>query len=123
MWTDPNLNDFYKRVARIEYTHARGHGFIAEGTLGRAAFAQKKQRRTPILRPLLLILVFGFTIKGAIHHQLGADVYDGRVATLLDAQGVDRLGGHLMYADPVTLMISRQIAVALAPGGILDASG
>ncbi len=123
MWADPNLNDFYKRVARIEYTHARGHGFIAAGTLGRAAFAPRKQRRTPILGPLIMIIVFGFALKGVIHHQLGTDVYNARVTALLDSQGIDRLGGQLMQADPLTLMISRQISASLAPGGILNVAG
>jgi hypothetical protein len=123
MWADPNLNDFYKRVARIEYTHARGHGFIAEGALSRASFAPRKHRRTPIVRPLLVIALFGFALKGAIHHQLGTEVYDARVAALLDGQGIDRLGGKLMQADPVTLMISRQITASLAPGGMLNVAG
>jgi hypothetical protein len=123
MWSDPNLNDFYKRVARIEYTHARGHGFIAEGALSRASFAPRKQRRTPIVRPLLMVVIFGFALKGVIHHQLGTDVYDARVATLMDGQGIDRLGGQLMRADPVTLMVSSQITKALAPGGMLNVAG
>jgi hypothetical protein len=124
MWADPNLNDFYKRVARIEYTHARGHGFIAEGALSRASFAPRtKHRRTPIVRPLLMIALLGFALKGVIHHQLGTEVYDARVAALLDGQGIDRLGGQLMKADPVTLMVSKQIAAALAPGGMLNVAG
>jgi hypothetical protein len=119
-WADPNLNDFYKRVARIEYTHARGHGFIAAGTLGRADFSPQKARRTPVLGPLLLILAFGFALKGAIHQQLGVDVFNARVAALMDSEGIDRLGGMLMQADPVTLMVSGQIDKALAPGGLLN---
>lgn len=122
-WADPNLNDFYKRVARIEYTHARGHGFIAAGTLGRAAFNPPKQRRTPVVGPLMLVIAFGFMLKGAIHQQLGVDVFDARVAALLASDGIDRLGGMLMQADPVTLMISGQVDKALAPGGLLNVGG
>jgi hypothetical protein len=123
MWADPNLNDFYKRVARIEYTHARGHGFIAAGALSRAEFAPARRRRTPILRPLLMVLAFGFGLKGMIHYQLGTDVYDARVVALLDGQGIDRLGGKLMHADPLTLWISKQISAAFTPGGIFDIQG
>lgn len=118
-WADPNLNDFYKRVARIEYIHARGHGFMAEGTLGRAHSATRSQRRTPVLGPLILILAFGFMMKGTIHQQLGAEVFDARVTALMAGKGVDRLGGFLMQADPMTLMISDKVRTALAPGGIL----
>ncbi len=39
------------------------------------------------------------------------------------APGIDRLGGKLMQADPVTLIISNQIATAMAPGGILNRAG
>ncbi len=35
MWVDPNLNDFYSRVSRIEKSHAKGYGFEAAGSLGR----------------------------------------------------------------------------------------
>jgi hypothetical protein len=118
-WTDPNLNDFYKRVARIEYAHARGHGFDAKGALGRAAFVPRKRSRTPVLGPLMLIVAFGFMMKGVIHYQLGQDVYQGRVIALLEGEGVDRLGGYLMQADPVTLAISKQISAAREPGGLL----
>ena len=31
---DPNMRDFYRRVGRIERTHAQGGGFEAAGTLG-----------------------------------------------------------------------------------------
>lgn len=122
-WADPNLNDFYKRVARIEYTHARGHGFMAAGTLGRADFSPQKARRTPVLGPLLLVIAFGFTLKGAIHQQLGVDVFNARVAALLDSDGIDRLGGMLMQADPLTLMVSGQIDKALSPGGLFYVGG
>ena len=37
MWVDPNLNDFYSRVSRIEKSHAKGYGFEATGTVGRKA--------------------------------------------------------------------------------------
>jgi hypothetical protein len=119
-WADPNLNDFYKRVARIEYTHARGHGFIADGALGRADFLPHKTRRSPVVGPVILILAFGFMLKGTLHQQLGADVFNERVVTLKEGVGVDRLGGYLMQADPITLTISREIDKALQPGGLLD---
>jgi hypothetical protein len=122
-WADPNLNDFYKRVARIEYTHARGHGFIASGTMSRADFLQQKTRRSPVIGPVILILAFGFMLKGALHQQLGAEVFEQRVVALKEGVGVDRLGGYLMQADPITLMISGQIDKSMQPGGLLDFGG
>jgi hypothetical protein len=123
MWSDPNLNDFYKRVARIEYAHARGHGFLASGALSRADFYGRKRERTPILGPLFLVICFGFMLKGAIHYNIGAEVYDARVASLLEEKGIDRLGGMLMQADPVTLFVSGHIASAREEGGVLAFAG
>jgi hypothetical protein len=116
--TDPNLVDFYGRVAKINRDHAKGYGFEAVGTLGRSAYARRDQKSLflRILKPLLTIAVCGVALKGAIHNHIGAEVYDTRVQALVASDGIDRLGGYLMLADPATLWVSGELTKAFGPG-------
>ena len=113
MWVDPNLNDFYTRVTRIEKAHAKGYGFEAPGTLGRSALGNRKTRNWKFLKPLALVLLTGAGMKGVIHYYIGAETYQLRVDALAVGQGFDPVGGWLMQADPVTLWISGQIGAVL----------
>ena len=109
MWVDPNLNDFYNRVSRIEKSHAKGYGFEASGTLGRSTSASRTQRSWKFLKPLMLVVVMALGLKGMIHYFIGAEVYNTRVAALAAGEGFDPVGGWLMQADPVTAWISEQM--------------
>ncbi|MDR7123638.1 hypothetical protein [Pseudotabrizicola sp. 4114] len=114
--SDPSITEFNTRIARIQNARAKGHGFEAEGTLGRSFYTRSDPRyrrrwRVPVLRPLVFALVFGTLLKALLLNQLGAAAYEARVAGLLAGQGIDRIGGWLMQADPVTLAVARQIAL------------
>jgi hypothetical protein len=106
MWADPNLNDFYGRVARIEKAHRKGYGFEARGTLGRSSTWKRDRSVWRFLKPLALVALVGIGLKGVIHYYVGAELYEERVAQLLVGTGFDPVGGTLMQADPVTLGIS-----------------
>jgi hypothetical protein len=107
---DPNLVDFYGRVARIEKDHARGFGFEARGTLGRSSYLRRpKKSAFRFIMPMLAVIACGVTVKGFIHHQIGSNVYDQRVASLLGGEGFDRLGGYLMKADLATIWVSDKL--------------
>ncbi len=107
---DPNLVDFYGRVARIEKDHARGYGFEARGTLGRSAYMRRKKKSAfRFVLPIMAVIACGVTVKGFIHQQIGGSVYDERVATLMDGEGFDRLGGYLMTADIMTMWVSDKL--------------
>lgn len=107
--TDPNLGEFYTRIARIEKARAKGYGFEADGTLGRSYYSRHGRRRIPVLGPLLMIGLCFAGMKGVMHYKIGDTLYDQRVELLLQGEGLERLGGYLMQADPVTLFISRQL--------------
>ena len=111
---DPNLVDFYSRVARFERARSKGYGFDAQGTLGRSHFARQPRKRRGILGPLLLVAVCGIGLKGAILHSVGYESYTMRVERLQAGEGFDRMGGWLMQADPVTLYVADKIADGLA---------
>lgn len=113
MWVDPNLNDFYSRVSRIEKTHAKGYGFEAPGTVSRKASGRFGARLAKLVKPLLFALVIGLGLKGTIHYFVGAQTYETRVSALAAGDGFDPIGAWLMHADPVTLFISGQLQAML----------
>lgn len=108
--SDPNMVDFYKRAARLQRDRARGRGFEAAGTLGRSYYQRPPAHRASILWPALFLLATAFVLKGAIFYATGSDLYQSRVADLRGAPGtVERVGGWLMQADPVTLWMAGKI--------------
>ncbi|MDM7933524.1 hypothetical protein [Tabrizicola sp.] len=113
MWVDPNLNEFYSRVSRIEKSHAKGYGFEATGTLGRKASSRAGSRMMKLIKPLVLALVVGVGLKGVIHYYIGAQTYESRVSSLAAGSGFDPVGAWLMHADPATLLVSGQLQALL----------
>ncbi len=111
---DPNLADFYSRVARFERARSNGYGFDAPGTLGRSHFVRKSRHRRALLGPLFLVLVAAIGLKGAILQSVGYESYTLRVERLMAGEGFDRMGGWLMQADPATVFIAEKIADGLA---------
>lgn len=113
MWVDPNLNEFYSRVSRIEKSHAKGYGFEASGTLGRKAPSRAGSRVLKVIKPLVLAMVLGIGLKGVIHYYIGAQTYESRVSALAAGAGFDPVGAWLMHADPATLLVSGQLQALL----------
>lgn len=113
MWVDPNLNDFYSRVSRIEKSHAKGYGFEAAGTVGRRGHGRSGARYLKLLKPLVLALAVGIGVKGVIHYFVGAQTYESRVSALAAGDGFDPVGAWLMHADPATLWLSSQMQALL----------
>jgi hypothetical protein len=113
MWVDPNLNDFYSRVSRIEKSHAKGYGFEARGTVSRRAPSRLGARSLRFLKPLVMALVVGLLLKGVIHYYIGAQTYESRVSALAAGDGFDPVGAWLMHADPATMLISSQLQALL----------
>jgi hypothetical protein len=113
MWVDPNLNDFYSRVSRIEKSHAKGYGFEAAGTVGRKAANRTGARILKLAKPLVLALAVGVGIKGVIHYFVGAQTYESRVSALAAGQGFDPVGAWLMHADPASLWVSERLQSVL----------
>jgi predicted DNA repair protein MutK len=109
---DPNLVEFYGRVAKFEKSHAKGFGHEAPGTLSRSVtYGRVKARlRFPVM-PLVVVTLAVFGLKAVILHHVGATDYQSRVEALQSGQGFDRLGGWLMQADPLTMALAAKIGV------------
>ena len=113
---DPNLADFYRRVAQYETSQARGFAHEAPGTLGRSVtHGLRKARRRPKVMPLIFVTVAAIGLKAVMLHHVGDAVYQDRVARLQAGQGFDRLGGWFMQVDPVTAYLADQLAT-INPG-------
>jgi hypothetical protein len=113
--TDPNMTEFYGRVARIQKMRAKGYGFEAAGALGRSYYHRPQSRRRSFLMPILFLVLCCVLLKGVIYHSVGAESYAERVAALQAGTGVEPVGGWLMQPDPATLFVASQIEKALAP--------
>ena len=111
--TDPNMTDFYGRVARIQKARAKGQGFEAPGALGRSFYYRAKSRRRSAIVPVAFLLLCCFMLKGMIYQAIGAQSYTDRVAVLMAGQGVERIGGWLMQPEPVTRFVADQITKGL----------
>lgn len=106
---DPNLVDFSGRVKRIRRSHARGRGFEAAGTVGGKPFNRHRRRRTPIVGPVLIVLVAGIGLKGIFYAQAGPDTYMARVEKMSQGSALDKIGAVLMRPDPVSLYIAGEV--------------
>lgn len=112
--SDPSIAEFNTRIARIQKARDKGYGFEAEGTIGRSYYTRSDPRyrrrwRIPVVRPLVLALVFGTMVKALFLHQIGEPAYEQRIAGLMAGEGIDRIGGWVMHADPVTKALASQI--------------
>lgn len=111
--SDPGFAEFYSRIDKIEKARAKGYGFEAEGTLGRSFYQRRDRRfrfRIPLLRQTLALLICATFVKAMFLQQLGSESYQARVDKLMAAEGIDRLGGWLMQADPVTRALAYRIS-------------
>lgn len=90
--TDPNLTDFYGRVARIQKARTKGNGFEIAGTLGRSYYYRPLAKLRSMLGPILFLLICAFLLKGLIYHNVGADTYNERVASLMVGKGIEPFG-------------------------------
>lgn len=110
---NPNMTDFYGRVARIEKARAKGYGFEAAGTLGRSHYRKPAPRRRSLIGPILFLALCAILLKGTMYQQLGDVTFNNRVADLMAGDGMEKVGGWLMQADPLTVYTAGRIEALL----------
>mgnify|MGYP003460638737 FL=1 len=108
---DTNMRDFYRRVGRIERTHAQGGGFEAAGTLGMTYYnsLKKPQRRGTWVLPVAMVLMTVIAIKAGVLATVGAQSYDDRIAVLRSGDAADRIGAYILSADPLTQALASMV--------------
>ena len=108
-----DLNDFEKRLNRIDQIHQAGGAFEASGSLGRSYFdsMRAKSRRGLPLRGLALLVGGILLCKGAMLAQIGATDYSERVDDLAKGNVGEQILAWVLHADPAT----RYVASILSP--------
>ncbi|MCL4066662.1 hypothetical protein M3484_08765 [Pseudomonas sp. GX19020] len=104
--TDPNYKTFSGRLRRIEKAHSKGYGFEAKGTMGRSSTWRRERSFGKTIRAILVLLMIGWIMKGAIYFYVGDEVYEQRVAGLATGSDFDPIAARIMSADPVTKLVA-----------------
>jgi len=117
MMYDPNLQDFYERVARIKAGHASGARFVTEAGRGGARPVPRRGiSGVRFLSILLFVALAVFGMKGVIHAYVGEATYSKRLDEMAAKGGVDAFGAVLMTVDPMSLWVSHQVRDVLPRG-------
>ncbi|KFE35777.1 hypothetical protein [Thioclava atlantica] len=105
---DSQLNDFERRLQRIDQIHQAGGAFEASGSLGRSYFdsMRPKARRALSLRGLALIAAAALLVKGVMIVQIGAERYGAKVERLAQGSEAERIGAWVMRPGPLTTLIA-----------------
>lgn len=108
--SDPNLEDFYGRVARIERDHAHGRTFVAAGTLALPVRRRRRDRLALVIRTSAFALVFLVCVKAASFALIGVDVGHARIEALRDGTAFERAGAALFAPDPLSVWLAGHLA-------------
>lgn len=104
---DPQMQEFYGRLKRVDRIHRRGGGFEAPGTLGRSYYTARPRRS--LLRPLLLLVAGFMILKAVLLVQIGEADFQGRVATLNEGSQLEQIGAWALQMDPATIWLAEQM--------------
>ncbi|GGD35560.1 hypothetical protein [Sinisalibacter lacisalsi] len=113
---DANYARFSKRLREIEGRHKRlSAGYVRleerDGVL--VPVERARPRRSLPLRGITLSLVAFLLFKGFLLNYIGPITYGDRLAMLEAGNVVERLGGWVMGADPITLWIASQFGALI----------
>lgn len=109
---------FEQRIRRIERKHSRMDESGSRARLKKDGLIELRPRRRFFrlrARYVVYLLAAAFLFKVAIYLHLGAEDYAARLATLDQAQMVDRIGAAIMAPDPATLWIAEQYDTWILP--------
>jgi type VI protein secretion system component VasF len=107
-----NFQEFDKRMARILREHQKlSNGYVTKVTRDGLIVAKPRRRILSLapLRFLLLLLVAAMVFKIFFYINMGAEVYNARVANLAVGTQVEKLGSFVLQADPVTVAIAEKL--------------
>ena len=107
--SDPNIDDFYGRLARIQFQHQTGHGFVAAGCVSRHVPRRQRRSMDAAVGPAILMFAAIICMKAVIHFAVGEATYDQRVRMFASGDGADRLAAFFVQADPLTRALSGTI--------------
>ncbi len=105
-----NSNNFTDRVNRIQAQRngrQSGMGFVvhSDGVVTALGQPSSRLRFGFPLKGLLLAFILAVLVKGYVMWALGIDVYTLEVASLLEGSNFERVAGHLMMPDAMTVWV------------------
>ncbi len=109
--SDANMDNFYKRLERIDHTHrkfAKGYETVVlpDGLI--VARPRRSFRAFP-WRGLLMVLVCLVLFKSLLLAQVGPDEYAERITRLESGTFAERAGAYVLRPDAVTALIADQV--------------
>ncbi len=104
--SDPNIEEFYGRVARIERDHANGVSFVAEGTLGRVPERRGARRGAALIRSFAFVLVLLVVFKAVLMDQVGETTYRDNIAALEAGNLMERITATLARPDALSVWLA-----------------
>lgn len=112
---DAKQIEFSKRLNRIGRQHRQLEaGFVT--SLDHNGLVIAKPRRRVMAVPykgLFMCVCIMMLFKAMLYTSLGAGVYNERVARLEAGSVVERAGGYVMKADPVTIWLGERMKKAM----------
>lgn len=106
MMSDPNIEEFYGRVARIERDHANGVSFVAEGTLGRVPERRSARRGAALIRSFAFLMVLLVAFKAVLMDQVGEATYRDKIAALQSGSVPERISGAIIAPDALSVWLA-----------------
>ncbi|MHA6347248.1 hypothetical protein [Roseivivax sp. CAU 1761] len=98
------LKNFERRHREVQRKHSRlAQGYVTR--LGRNGVIEHHPKRDytgHAAMPLMILTVTFVALKTMLLTGLGAEAYEGHLATLSDGGAVERMGAWLMQHDPLT---------------------
>lgn len=107
--SDPNIEDFYGRVARIERDHANGVSFVAEGTMGGLPEPRAARRGSGLIRAFAFLMILLVALKAVLIDQLGEGPYRDRVALLQSGNLPERISAAIAAPDALSVWLANLI--------------
>lgn len=107
---DRHQKEFDTRVRRLDRKHRRlADGYVAAVSHDGLIVPRPRRLRIRVPYAGIALLAIGLIgLKGIAHANLGAETYEARVAALSAGSQVERVGGWVMQADPLTVWVSQQ---------------
>lgn len=110
--TTVKVKDFETRCRRVEKAHAKGRGFEAPGTIGRAynRRSASKGRLRGLLHPTGIFILMVLGIKTAMAMHLGTDHYESKLDKLRTASMFGQVSAYILQPDPVSRWSAQVLA-------------
>lgn len=106
---------FDKRLKPIVRRHSNMSNGVVRSINAQGLIVARPRLYKPSfpLKSLLIVLTFGFLLKGFLLAGLGEVAYAERVAEMQTGSMIEQIGAGVMRSDPLTVVISNGIATIL----------